>query len=74
MATSAGQAAIWKHFTPVEGKPDLASCNSCRRYYAFNIFSRQLPENLTQRAGKRNGGREGEVKYYLTSQQEISFL
>ena len=23
MATSAGQAAIWKHFTPVEGKPDL---------------------------------------------------
>ena len=29
-----------------------------------------LPDNLKQRAGQRNGGREGEVKY----QQEISFL
>ena len=31
-----GQAAVWKHFTPVGGKPDLASCNSCRRFYTFN--------------------------------------
>ena len=30
-----GQAAVWKHFTPVGGNPDLASCNSCRRYYTF---------------------------------------
>ena len=52
---------LFGNTSPVEGKPDLASCNSCRRYYTFK--GAQLPENLTQRAGQRNGDREEEVKY-----------